>query len=75
MDYRYSSSLTAVDIVEVVKKSFPAVPIVVLSELYGMPTDMKPYAVGFIRKGEPQELVNRLREFRETGHLSASPSA
>ncbi len=74
MDYRYSSSLTAIDIVESVKAAFPGVPIAVLSELYGMPTDMKAHAIAFIRKGEPQELVNRLRTFRETGELTqASP--
>lgn len=70
MDYRYSSSLTATDIVTAVKVAFPGVPIAVLSELYGMPTDMKPHAMAFIRKGEPQELVNRLKEFRETGSLA-----
>jgi DNA-binding NtrC family response regulator len=73
MDYRYNSSLTAVDIVKAVKAAFPTAPIVVLSEVEVMPRDMKPHAVAFIRKGEPQELVNRLREFRETGNLR-SPS-
>jgi CheY-like chemotaxis protein len=74
MDYRYSSSLTAVDIVRAVKRAFPNPPVVVLSEVDGMPQDMKSHAVAFIRKGEPQELVNRLRAFRETGELRpASP--
>lgn len=75
MDYRYSSSLTAIDIVESVKAAFPGVPIVVLSELYGMPIDMKPHAIAFIRKGEPQELVNRLRAFRETGELTPASTS
>ena len=74
MDYRYSSSLTAADIVNAVKSAFPGVPIAVLSELYGMPNDMKSHAVAFIRKGEPQELVNRLREFRESRVLPQSSS-
>ncbi len=74
MDYRYSSSLTAIDIVESVEAAFPGVPIVVLSEVYGMPADMKAHAIAFIRKGEPQELVNRLREFCETGEIRAAPS-
>lgn len=69
MDYRYSSSLTASDIVGAVELSFPRVPIAVLSELYGMPAEMKAHAIAFIRKGEPQELVNRLKVFRETGVL------
>lgn len=70
MDYRYSSSLTAADIVTKVKSTYPGKPIAVLSELYGMPSDMKEHAAAFIRKGEPQELVNRLNTFRETGVLS-----
>jgi DNA-binding NtrC family response regulator len=69
MDYRYSSSLTAIDIVGGVKRAFPGTPIAVLSDVFGMPADMKPHAIAFIRKGEPQELVNRLREFRNTGTL------
>ena len=69
MDYRYSSSLTAADIVSAVESTFPGVPIAVLSELYGMPGDMKAHAVAFIRKGEPQELVNRLRAFKASGVL------
>lgn len=72
MDYRYSSSLTAIDIVHEVKAVYPGVPIAVLSEMYGMPTDMEAHAIAFIRKGEPQELVNRLKAFRETGSLSSS---
>ena len=75
MDYRYSSSLTAIDIVGAVKAAYPEVPIVVFSEMYGMPADMKQHAKAFIRKGEPQELVNRLRVFRETGDLSEPPPA
>lgn len=74
MDYRYSSSLTAADIVAAVKSVFPGVPIAVLSELYGMPDDMKGHAVGFIRKGEPQELVHRLQVFRQSGILPQAPS-
>jgi DNA-binding NtrC family response regulator len=69
MDYRYSSSLTAADIVGAVESAFPGIPIAVLSELYGMPPEMKAHAIAFIRKGEPQELVNRLKGFRETGVL------
>jgi hypothetical protein len=38
--------------------------------MYGMPADMKAHAMAFIRKGEPQELVNRLKEFCRTGNLT-----
>lgn len=69
MDYRYNSQLTAVDIVENVKNAFPSVPIIVFSEVFGMPADMKGRANGFIRKGEPQELVNRLKSFQAGGSI------
>lgn len=74
MDYRYNSSLTAVDIVHAVKGAFPSSPIVVLSEVDVMPPDMRSHCVAFIRKGEPQELVARLRTFRETGALGPPSS-
>lgn len=66
LDYRLNSSLTAVDVAKEVKRAFPAAPIIVLSELQWMPDDIRPYAVGFVHKGEPKimldTIANMLRE-------------
>jgi CheY-like chemotaxis protein len=67
MDYRLSSSLAASDVVHELKWEFPGTPIVVLSQEYGMPADMKARAVAFVRKGQPEELVNLLNAFRASG--------
>jgi|SRR5215469_13718333 len=62
LDYRLSSSLTATDLAEMVKKAFPAAPIVVLSELPWMPDDISPHAAAFVHKGEPKHLLETLAE-------------
>jgi DNA-binding NtrC family response regulator len=69
MDYRYSSSLTAADIMQSVKQKYPGVPVIVLSEVFDLPTDMASHATAFVRKGDPQQLVNKLNELRETGAI------
>jgi CheY-like chemotaxis protein len=69
MDYRYSSSLTAADIMRSVKGAFPGAPVIVLSELFDLPADMSKDATAFVRKGDPQQLVNKLNELRDTGQI------
>jgi HD superfamily phosphohydrolase YqeK len=54
MDYRLSSSLTAAGVVHELKREFPEAPIVVLSQEYGMPSDMKSHAIALVRKGQPE---------------------
>jgi CheY-like chemotaxis protein len=62
MDYKYNSSLTALDVATSVRQAFPGVPIAILSDVYSMPMDMRPFAAAFVRKGEPEELVKKLQE-------------
>ena len=57
LDYRLNSSLTAVDVVLLVKRAFASVPIVMLSEMQWMPDDMRDHAAGFVHKGDPKRLV------------------
>jgi DNA-binding NtrC family response regulator len=60
LDYRLSSTLSPVNVIEQLKKKFPAVPIVILSELQWMPDDMKGHAQAFINKGDPKRLVETI---------------
>jgi DNA-binding response OmpR family regulator len=60
LDYRLSSSLSPVDVIEQLKSKFPAAPIVILSELQWMPDDMKGHAQAFINKGDPKGLVDTI---------------
>ena len=60
LDYRLKSSLTAIDVANQVKNTFPGIPIVVLSELPWMPTDIGSYATAFVNKGDPKQLLETI---------------
>lgn len=57
LDYRLNSTLNARQVAGVLKEAFPHVPLVVLSGLDTLPTDMQGLADDFLRKGEPEDLV------------------
>lgn len=63
MDYRLTGQLTAVQAAEATKRRFPNAPIIVLSDVYDLPSDIAPYARAFVRKGEPAKLVAMLAKF------------
>lgn len=60
LDYRLGPQLTACDVAQRLRIDFPSMPIVVLSDLPWMPDDVAPYASGFVRKGEPQQLLDMI---------------
>jgi DNA-binding response OmpR family regulator len=60
LDYRLGGSLTAVDVAKQLRAIYPSVPILLLADLYGMPDDIAPYASAFVRKGEPQQLLDTI---------------
>ena len=66
LDYRLNSTLSAVDVANMVHSRYPGVPIVVLSALPWMPDDIKSHAKSFVSKGEPEELIETLRKLTGT---------
>ena len=60
MDYRFNSSLTALEIAGSASRAYPGAPIALLSDVYSLPAEMKPVVTAFIRKGEPEELVKKV---------------
>jgi DNA-binding response OmpR family regulator len=62
LDYRLGVGLSAVDVAKRLRGLYPKTPILILSDLYGMPEDIAPYASGFVRKGEPQQLLDIIFE-------------
>jgi DNA-binding response OmpR family regulator len=60
LDYRLGPHLTAVDVAKRLLDEAPAMPILVLSDLPWMPDDVAPYVSGFVRKGEPQQLIEMI---------------
>ena len=61
LDYRLTGTLTAVEAAQQIKRKYPAAPIVILSDMFGMPDDIAPYAKQFVRKGEPEKLISAIK--------------
>ncbi len=66
LDYQLQG-IKAVDVVKKIRDLWPGMRIVVLSDMMWIPDDMAPLANGFIRKGEPQLLVDKLTEMTRPG--------
>lgn len=60
LDYRLTCGISSVDIAKQVRVRYPGVPILVLSDVYGLPSDIAPYVNEFVRKGEPEKLLATL---------------
>jgi len=61
LDYTLYSVKTSPEIAQHLNEKYPLAPILVLSDLWNMPEDIQPYASDFVRKGEPEKLLNALR--------------
>jgi DNA-binding response OmpR family regulator len=67
LDYRLKGSLTSVEIAQELKAKYPKTPIVVLSEMEWLPDDVAPYSAAFVRKGNPDKLLQTLSDFTNSG--------
>jgi DNA-binding NtrC family response regulator len=72
LDYRLTGSLTAVEAAQQIQRKYPSVPIVILSDIFGMPDDIAPYAKHFVRKGEPENLIATVSSLISPKKLTAS---
>jgi CheY-like chemotaxis protein len=61
LDYRLNSVTTAPEIAEEAQRRYPRAPVILLSDLWAMPKDVAPFVARFIRKGEPQELIDTIQ--------------
>lgn len=57
LDYHLHSSITTVDVAKQLRNRYTSAPILVLSDALMMPDDIAPFVDGFIRKGNPAQLV------------------
>jgi DNA-binding NtrC family response regulator len=62
LDYRLQLGIKAVDVVKKLRERWPGMRVVVLSDMMWLPEDMAAHADGFIRKGEPQLLIEKVIE-------------
>ncbi|HMG87851.1 MAG TPA: response regulator [Terracidiphilus sp.] len=63
LDYRLNSTKTSPEFASEIRSLYPAVPIIVLSDLWSLPTDIAPLVNGFVRKGEPAKLLEIVSQF------------
>jgi len=61
LDYRLAPHICARRVALEARKRYPAAPIVVLSDVHEVPDDMAPLVQGFVRKGNPEKLLETLR--------------
>lgn len=69
LDYRLNSVKTSPQYAQEIREIYPAVPIILLSDLWSLPADIAPFVTGYVRKGEPAKLLETVSH-----HLSG-PSA
>lgn len=67
LDYRLTGTLTAVEAAQQISRKYPGAPIVILSDVFGMPEDIAPYATQFVRKGEPEKLIAAIQGLLPNG--------
>ena len=62
LDYCLTVGVRARDVAQQVKDRYPAVPILLLSDLQIAPADITPFIKDFVRKGNPEQLIDALRD-------------
>jgi len=60
LDYNFAGRMTAVEVAKLVQGRLPRAPILLLSDAFSLPDDIAPHVQGFIRKGDPAKLVDKL---------------
>lgn len=63
LDYRLTGDIKATDAAKLVKEAYPDAPIILLSDLFGLPDDVAPYVKAFVRKGEPEKLIATVKKY------------
>jgi DNA-binding response OmpR family regulator len=70
LDYSFRTGVKATDVAQHIRKRWTNMPIIVLSDMMWMPDDIASLANGFVRKGEPEQLVAKVAEM--TGHNASA---
>lgn len=69
LDYRLNSIKTSPEYAQEIRTLYPAAPIILLSDLWSLPTDIAPFVDGFVRKGEPAKLLETVSRHFVAGAL------
>ncbi|MBS1804017.1 MAG: response regulator [Acidobacteria bacterium] len=71
LDYRLNSTRTSPEFAQEIRAAYPHIPILVLSDLWALPTDIAPFVSGFVRKGEPAMLLETVAQYLSTPRAGA----
>jgi len=66
LDYRLNSLKTSAELAQEIRGRYPSAPIIVLSDLWSLPTDIQPHVNAFVRKGEPERLIETITRLTPT---------
>lgn len=78
LDYRLNSTRTSPEFAKEIHALYPHVPILVLSDLWALPSDIAPFVSGFVRKGDPARLLETVAQFLNMpnqGHADAEQAS
>jgi len=73
LDYHLEGQRSAVDIAKVIHERLPDAPVIVLSDAPMLPEDIAPLVQGFVRKGDPAKLVEKLHKLLQSCPVEISP--
>jgi DNA-binding NtrC family response regulator len=78
LDYKLHSLRTSTEIAQEIRGLYPQAPIVLLSDLWSMPSDISPYISEFVRKGQPAKLLETVARLLQDGgepFVAADPAS
>jgi DNA-binding NtrC family response regulator len=73
LDYSLNCGTPTPEIARSLLDTYPAAPIVLLSQIDGLPYDMEPFVKVFVRKGEPQKLTEAIRKLLSSNDETNRP--
>ncbi len=68
LDYNLNCDTPTSEIAQSILDRYPEVPIVLLSQVDGLPREMEPFVDIFVRKGEPGKLTDAIRTLLHSNH-------
>jgi DNA-binding NtrC family response regulator len=60
LDHRLHSLKTPVELAKQINQRYPRAPILLLSDVWNLPTDIAPYVADFVRRCEPAKMLEKL---------------
>jgi DNA-binding response OmpR family regulator len=72
LDYKLNSLKTSAEVAQEIRELYPSAPIIVLSDLWSLPTDIEPFVNAFVRKGEPARLIETVSRLMRDGRNETS---